>query len=504
MLDEVVRQAALRFGDRNFLVEPDGTTLSFTELDRRSEQLAAGLAAKLRIGEDDVVCLIVASGIDYVVAYAALAKLGAITAGINPTLSPPERSAIVERADPKLVLSTAGLLDGLDLRRNVVAAPWPTLDDSNRVAALPRDDDRPVAIVFTSGTTGVPKGALFRVRQLRAVTRIDLGVSADEWGGGGPMIASTQFAHVGFMTKLPWYLQRCTTTFVLQRWRADDVLNLVARERIETLGVVAPQLALMLRSPRLGDLDVSCVASIIAGGAASPPALVREARDRFGAAYSIRYSSTESGGVGLGTAFDAGDDEALHTIGRPRPGVQAAVLDEHGDEVTAGVIGELVLRSEAMFDSYWGDPEATAEALRDGWLHTGDLATRIAEGPAAGCLRLVGRRREMYVRGGYNVYPAEVEAVLTEHPALVDVAIAPRPDDVMGEVGVAVIVVADGHAAPTLAELREFAEGRLARWKLPEALLVVDALPLTTMHKLDRRALAARVAGATSPHRVGD
>jgi acyl-CoA synthetase (AMP-forming)/AMP-acid ligase II len=223
----------------------------------------------------------------------------------------------------------------------------------------------------------------------------------------------------------------------------------------------------------------------VVGGALSTPALVREARQRFGAAYSIRYSSTESGGVGLGTAFDADDDEALHTIGRPRPGVEARVADPNDEG-----IGELCIRSPAQTRGYWNDPEATAAAIdAEGWLHTGDLA-RVDD---HGRFRLAGRIKEMYVRGGYNIFPAEVEAVLADHPAVAEVAVAPRIDDVMGEVGVAVIAVRPGAEAPTLDDLRTFASERLAAWKLPEALAVVDRLPRNPLEKIDRQAVA-RVA----------
>ncbi|HJR25504.1 MAG TPA: fatty acid--CoA ligase family protein, partial [Acidimicrobiales bacterium] len=347
------------------------------------------------------------------------------------------------------------------------------------VAPLPDDPDRPVALVFTSGTTGQPKGALFRERQLAAVTTIDV---ADAWGDAAapatPMLASTQFAHVGFTTKLPWYLRLGTTTHILDRWRAADVLATIAEHRIPSIGGVAPQMALLLRED-LEAHDLSCVQTIIMGGAASPPAMVREARERFGAAYSIRYSSTESGGCGTGTAFDADDDEALFTVGKPRGGIEIEIRE--GDE--------LWLRSPTQMAGYWRDPEATAETMVDGWLRTGDLGTIDARGN----LRLLGRSKEMFIRGGYNVYPAEVEAVLADHPLVREVAVVPKPDDVMGELGVAVVVPLDSAAPPTLEELRSFAEGRLARYKLPEDLRVVDELPLTPMQKIDRRALTRSV-----------
>jgi acyl-CoA synthetase (AMP-forming)/AMP-acid ligase II len=341
--------------------------------------------------------------------------------------------------------------------------------------------------VFTSGTTGAPRGAVFCERQLEAIIERDIG---GRWGGGGAMLASTQFAHVGFMTKLPWYLMSGGTTYLLDHWRAADALRLISHHRMTSVGGVAPQVALMLKVPDFDDHDFSAVSTIIMGGGPSSPALVEEARRRFGAAYSIRYSSTESGGVGTATAFDADDEEALFTVGRPRPGVELEIRDENDDRVPDGEVGEIVLRSPTMMSGYWCDEAATAETLRDGWLHTGDLGFV----DDRGLLRLAGRRKEMYVRGGYNVYPMEVEAVLASHPAVADVCVVPRPDDVMGEVGVAV-VVPRGPAVPELASLREFAADRLAAYKLPEDLRVVDELPLTPMQKVDRRALAEHEAG---------
>src|SRR5581483_897663 len=205
-----------------------------------------------------------------------------------------------------------------------------------------------------------------------------------------------------------------------------------------------------------------------------------------------RYSSTESGGVGTATAFDASDEEALNTAGRPRPGVEVRVDPD---------TGELLLRSPAMMRGYWRDPERTAATIVDGWLHTGDLA----EIDPSGCVRIVGRTTDMYIRGGYNVHPQEVEAVLVEHPAVAEVAVVPRPDPVLGEIGVAVVVPAPGaaRAAPSLEDLRAFAARRLAAYKVPEALEIVDALPLTSMDKLDRRALAEQVASVTNSPKPG-
>ena len=479
-LPSTVAEAARRFGDRSAFVDPDGGRLSYADLHQHSDQVAAGLA-RAGVGPGSVVGLTLDSTAAWVVAYVATAKVGAAIAGVNPKLAPAERGACLERVAPDLVLGDAD-----EVARLAITGDRPDPIDP--------DPDRPVAIVFTSGTTGTPKGAWFTDRQLSAVTGYDIG---DAWGGATPIAqyGSTQFAHVGFTTKLPWYLRLGTTTHLLDRWRAADVLDLVERERIATIGGVAPQIALLLRDPDVDQRDLTSVRSLVVGGAASPPALVTEARHRFDASYSIRWSSTESGGIGTATAPDAPDHEALHTVGRPRPGMAVEVRDEAGVVVEPGVVGQVWLRSDAVMAGYWADPDATDAAIVDGWLRTGDLGSL----DPSRCLTLAGRQGEMYIRGGYNVFPSEVAAALSEHPDVAEVAVVPRADEVMGEVGVAVVVPAHPARPPSLAALRDHASATVARYKLPEALVVVDHLPLTAMQKVDRRALSRLIGADSSP-----
>jgi acyl-CoA synthetase (AMP-forming)/AMP-acid ligase II len=228
----------------------------------------------------------------------------------------------------------------------------------------------------------------------------------------------------------------------------------------------------MLAHPLCDELDLSSVQMVIIGGAPATPALVREVRARLGVPVSTRYSCTEAG-IGCGTHPADPPEDAEETVGRPQPGVELAIRDD-----------EVLLRSAAVMSGYWNDPAGTAAALTDdGFVRTGDLGYVDDRGR----LHLVGRRKEMYVRGGYNVFPVEVEAVLAGAPGVRAVAVVPRPDDVMGEVGVAV-VVADG-APPDLAMLREHGVAQLAAYKLPEDIRYVDELPLTAGDKVDRKAL---------------
>ena len=442
--------------------------------------------------------LVLPSGPEHIVAYLAAAKLGAVTAAVNAKLGPVERAAVLGAAGPRVVVTTDALApDESDLDgARVLAVTEADSPDSvlaelasagESPPALVTDPGRPVAIVFTSGTTGVPKGALFCERQIAFITRTDVG---PEWGGGGKALAGSALAHLGPMTKLAGNLRRGTTQYLTRNWRAADTLRRIAELQIAAVAGVPTQLALLLRVPDFDRYDLSSVRAIVVGGGPATPALVREARARFGVPLSTRYSCTEAG-IGTATSFDDPDEDAEVSVGRPQPGVTLAVVDPEGRPVPDGEVGEVTLGSPAVMEGYWHDPAATAAAFTpSGSVRTGDLGWIDDRGR----LRLAGRALERYVRGGYNVHPMEVEAVLADHPQVAALALVGRPDPVMGEVGVAVVVPSPGSAPPDVDSLRRFAGDRLARYKLPDEVTVVDALPLTAMDKVDRRALSALVA----------
>jgi acyl-CoA synthetase (AMP-forming)/AMP-acid ligase II len=485
MLDRVVREAARRWGDATAYVAPSGWTVSYAELDAMSDEAAAGFV-KHGLREGDVVAIVLPPIPEFVIAYVAAAKIGAITAGVNSRLTDEERGRVLDAAEPALVLDESLIAPASTAAECL--APFRVL--GGRPSTLGPDPARPIAIVFTSGTTGTPKGAVYCGSQLDAITAVDTGW---KWGGGGPSLAATTFAHLGPMTKLPGVMVRGGTTHLLERWRAREAIEMVERHRMPGIGGIPTQIALMLADPTFADHDVSSVQAIVMGGGPATPALVRAAREGFGAAVAVRYSCTEAG-VGTGTAFTDPPEDAEITVGRPQPGVELFLLDDHDAPVSSGDVGSVCFRSPATMSGYWRARELTDAAIvqrgdAQGAIRTGDLGWVDGEGR----LRLVGRAKEMYVRGGENVYPMEVEGVLASHPLVAEVAVVPRSDDVWGEVGVAVVVARDLEVVPSLADLRTHAEPHLAPFKLPEDVMVVDALPLTPMEKVDRRALAVMI-----------
>jgi acyl-CoA synthetase (AMP-forming)/AMP-acid ligase II len=498
----VLREAAQINADVEAIVEPAGDeigrhSLTFAQWDSAADGVA-GYLGEQGVAKGDVVCLMVPSCIDYAVLYAALQRLGAITSGINPRLGAKEVRSILERTAPVLVVrdpEAAGPVpvDGVRVmeRAEVMAARhgsaprwWPSLGAHD-----------PVAVVWTSGTTGLPKGALFDHANLAAVARGTDVLSQ----AGDRRLSPLPFAHVAYMTRV-WdeIAHGITTVITPTPWRAAEAVRILADEAITVAQGVPTQWALMLACPELDQVNLRSLRVAATGAARMPAAQVEAVRSRLGVPVVVRYTSTESS-LGTGTDLHSTDEEVATTVGRPVPGVELRIVDDDDAAVAPEAVGRVLLRSDAAMRGYWGrgpgrgrpaadliDGAATA-AVRsaDGWINTGDFG-RLTE---TGQLQLVGRAHERYIRGGYNVYPAEVEEILASHPDVARAAVIGMPDEVLGEIGVAV-VVAQGAQAPDLAALRAHCVAQLADYKAPDALVLVEELPLTLMMKVDPARLA--------------
>jgi acyl-CoA synthetase (AMP-forming)/AMP-acid ligase II len=483
--DELLRAVAAVHPEREAYVEASGERLTFAAWDGAADGTASGFA-DLGVGEGDVVSLLLPSGIDYAICYLAAMRLGAITSGINTRLGPAEVASILRRSEPRLLVTESGPSTATDGLRTLDRAELPALRGLGQPAHLPAPDPgRTVALVWTSGTTGEPKGAIFDHRNLAAVSV-----------GAGPLraafdrrISPTPFSHVGYMTHVAEEIGYAITTVIpATPWKAEAVLALMADEGVTVGQGVPSQWRLLLDRPEFDRTDLSRIRICGTGAAPVPPSLVREMQDRIGCPVVIGYTSTEAA---LTTGSVPGDSPEViaRTVGRARENVELRVVDDAGAGLPAGEVGNVECRSAAVMRGYWRDPERTREVLRpDGWLRTGDGGWLDEDGN----LTLVGRRTEMYMRGAYNVYPVEVERVVSEHPAVSQVAIVAKPDPVLGEIGVAFVVPAAGGEPPSLEELRAWTRQAIADYKAPDVLELVPELPLTPMGKVDKRALAER------------
>ncbi|HEV2150450.1 MAG TPA: AMP-binding protein [Longimicrobiaceae bacterium] len=473
-----------------------GARLTYAELDRRIARWTAVLR-DIGIGRGDVVAVLAGNREEVVEAFFACVRIGAALLPLNWRLSAAELTAVLDDARPVLLLREDRFRrladDALAAAAEVPAVGWVELEDVARVPVAPRTEgpdapvspDDPALVLYTSGSTGKPKGALLPHRQIlwNAVAT----TTAWELGPADVAPVSTPLFHTGgwnvFATPL-WH--RGGTVVLLDGFEPDAFLAAVEEEGVTLALTVPTQLVLLMESPRWGR-PLPSLRHFVSGGAPCPAALavrVRSAGYRFREGYGL----TECGP----NCFAISDEEALRkpgSVGRPVPFLEMRLETADGREAEPGEPGELLLRGPQVFAGYLRDPERTVEAFTpDGWLRTGDLARRDAEGAYTIC----GRRKEMYISGGENVFPGEVEAALAECPGVAEVVVVGVADPKWGEVGRAFVVPRAG-AALSEAEVVAHARARLAGYKVPKAVIVVPEIPRLGSGKPDRRALAELV-----------
>ena len=494
LLADVLRAAADDDPEREAYVHEDRRA-TYGWLDRVADGFAATLLDR-GVGRGDRVCLALPSSIKYAACYFGAARVGAITSAVNLRLGPAEQASIIARTEPAVTVVGDGarVPDGVDPG---LVIPVEGLKDAfaadppDAVPALSADD--PVCIIWTSGTTGVPKGAVYTHASMAGIGRNATDMAADH----DRTLFALPFPHLGYMGWIHNFTShRVTLVLSPQPWSATESLRLVEAERITMMTGVPTQWALILDRADVDGTDFSGLRIVASGASAAPPELIRRLRESIGCPVLNGYSQTEAGVIS-GTVIGDPDEVVAGTVGRPRAEVELRIVDPEGGDLPVGDVGEVVCRSPAMMRGYWRDPDLTASTVdADGWLHTGDLGRLRPDGN----LVLAGRLKEMYIRGGYNVYPTEVEAVLTEHPAIARAAVIGAPDPVLGEIGVAFVVPEPGagNGAPDLAlardPLRAWCTQRIADYKAPDRVVLVDDLPVTAVGKLDKNALAARWA----------
>ncbi len=493
--DVLGERARLSPGTTALVFVPTGERFTYGELNARAERAAALLRDRLGLAKGERIGLLAHNRVEYVDLFFAAAKTGIILVPLGTRLTPHELAYIARDAGLAALVygeEFTGIADALRAESAVslgIALDTPaTAGDLFWVAELSALPEAPFertrcdgedlhALLYTSGTTGKPKGVMVPHR----MTAWNGWNTAVCWGLSEADVSPvfTPLYHAGGLGAFLVPILAAGGTIVLHAgFDAAEIWATVAKERCTVVLGVPTIWKLLLEHPSFETADLSSIRWLISGGAPLPLYLI-DAYQKRGIVFKQGYGLTE---VGV-NCFAMSVEESVAkkgSIGRPLMMTDARLVDEAGHEVPVGEVGELCLRGPHVSKGYWQNRPATAAALDDeGFFHTGDLARRDGDG----FFTIAGRRKDMLISGGVNVYPAEIEGELLLHPSVQDAAVVGVPDPIWGEIGVAFVVLRPGEVL-TKEGLLAFAEARLARYKLPREVVFTDALPRTAYGKV--------------------
>jgi fatty-acyl-CoA synthase len=477
----------------------EGETLSYAALSTRIAQAASALRSKFGVRPGDRVAILSLNRPDYLVLLYACARLGAILVPMNWRLAVAEQMFILTDASPKVLVlehAFAPVLPALAERLSetrIVGLDFMPERGVTFDALLAHDDESvpdkadlscPLLIVYTSGTTGRPKGAVLRQEALLwngVMSQHMHGLTSDDH-----VLTVLPLFHVGGLNiQTTPALHHGATVTLHARFTPDAALAAIARDR-PTLTVLVPAtIQAVTEHPAWADTDLSSLKAISTGSTIVPPALIDRITARNVPVLQV-YGSTETCPIAIYTRRE-GDLSRQGSTGLPGLCCEAAIVDQAGDAVVEGVPGEIVVRGPNVLTEYWRNPEATRKALRDGWYRTGDIARRDADG----YFWVLERKNNLIISGGENIYPAELERVLIEHPDVVDCGVIGRPDPRWDEVPVAFVIKRPG-ASLDVEGLKQHLRAQLARFKLPRDIIFVDDLPRTALGKVQHHVLRER------------
>jgi len=539
-LGEMLDAAAARRADTPAIVFKD-IRISYAELAARADAFARGLLA-LGLGPGDHVVIWMPNSVEWNVANFAIAKIGAVTVTCNSRYKGVELEYVLRQSDAKALvmmdrLETAGIDYREILRsvvpdvlwqqdRRIVSAKFPELRHvivfgaehdpgclgadavvrrgakvaPGELAKIRVAPEAPAAMLYTSGTTGAPKGCLLSHGNFWYKAREYLALH--EWGPDDRCLVPVPYFHIfGALGCITANALAGSTQVVMEVFDPEEALRLIERERVTIFSGVPTMFITILGHPGFGDYNLRSLRTGTIGAAPVPVEMMRKILDRehgLGMDATVVYGLTEATG---GTHFTRlGDpiEQRVSTVGRVTPELVDRIVDPTtGRECAIGTEGEVCVKGPSLMLGYYKQPEATADKIRDGWLHTGDMGVKDAQG----YLRITGRLSDMIIVGGFNTYPAEIENFYLRHPKILDVSIVGVPDPVLGEVVMAFVIPKAG-ASLTAQEIRDFAKDQIANFKIPKYVEIVSEFPLTgsgKVQKFKQKAWAVETYGLSAP-----
>jgi acyl-CoA synthetase (AMP-forming)/AMP-acid ligase II len=520
----LLRQTASEYPDTEAIVDR-GRRIAFAEFDRRVDALATGLV-RHGLAPGDRAALWIPNHAEYLFVYLACLRAGFIAVPINIRLADDEVHYVLEHSSAA-ALFTVGQFQGDDflgrslaLRRragglrSVIRVDGDAADsgdalpleslmasaDAAMVRGLERDldDSAPALIIYTSGTTGRPKGVTIAHGALRFWS--ERAVEAGFFRRGDRILLMVPFATAaGSIIQTVPALRLGATLVLMEVFKAERSLEMIQSERITCLAGPPTIYILQLNLPDFDRYDLSTLERAMVGAAPVTPELVDTMRRRLPARVINAYGASETAGLVTWMPPDASVEQLTRTSGKPMPGFEIKIVDAERREVAAGTVGEIAVRGGSLMRGYYRDAEQTATVFDEhGWWYSGDLGRL----DSAGYLTIEGRRKEMYIRGGFNVYPAEVEAALQQHSAILMAAVIGVPDPVLGEIGRAFIVLREGQSL-SADEVRDFCRARIADYKLPDQIAFRDSLPLSGLGKIQKSRLIEEARAEVVPTKRG-
>jgi long-chain acyl-CoA synthetase len=496
-LATTIIDAAERHGDRP-AIKLDDFVLTWEQLAGASAH-AAGLLAEEGVEPGDRVGLMLPNVPQFPILYYGILRAGGIVVPMNVLLKEREVAYYLEDSGAKLLLAWEGMLDAAQAGADKAGAKVLEVDFEGFVqrlgAATPRHEiaDRggedTAVLLYTSGTTGSPKGAELTHDNLRS--NAETSASLYDGGPEDVMLGALPLFHAFGQTcamNVSVITGACLS--LIPRFDPRKALEMFERDKVTIFLAVPTMYGAMLHAPDRDKHDTSSLRVCVSGGSAMPVELLKGFEDAFGCDILEGYGLSETSPT---ASFNQlGQERKPGSIGTPVPGVEMKLLDEDGNEVADGEVGEIVIKGPNVMKGYWNKPDATEEAIVDGWFHSGDLAKRDEDG----YYFIVDRKKELIIRGGYNVYPREVEEVLYEHPAVREAAVIGIPDDQMGEEVGAAIALKEGEEASE-DDIRAFVREQVAGYKYPRKVWFVDELPKGPTGKMLKREIEppSRVGG---------
>lgn len=482
-IGSLINRAALHFGDAPCLTEGD-RTLSFREFDALTDRLANALRDR-GLNSGDRVSVILPNSIDCLIAYYATAKAGLVRVQLNTRETLDNHRYKIEDSGSRGVIHAD--IEGIEAE---IGIGWDELRSMVRQGRLEpcrvdRALDAPLRLGYTGGTTGKPKAVTLTTRgELTELTAFLTDLVPDI-RAGDTFLHAAPIAHASGAFFLP-AIARGAHSVIIPKFDAGEFLELAQTTRAALTFLVPTMLAMIMEAPTIDEVEVA-FRRIAYGASSIAPSLIKRAEERFGRVFAQCYGQAESPMVI--TCLQPEDHDRIGSCGRPFTVAEVAIFDEEDRPLPPGERGEIVCRGPQTMAYYWNRPEQTAEAFRNGWLHTGDIGHM----DDAGFFYIVDRKNDMLISGGFNVYPREVEDVLLAYPGVVEAAVVGLPDEKWGD---RVVAVVSGRTGLDADAILEHARKNLAVYKRPKAVEIWNELPKSGANKILRRVVRDRILAA--------